>query len=337
VKALHVRPRYFGFSYVGGIRISRWKKIRHRLELFGVKALVWLPRMLPLKLTVKLVGVLGILAFDLFRIRRRVSLENLYRAFGDTLDEAERIRIARRSYVNFAKSMAEFASFGKMKRQGIDRIVRVTGQENLEEAVSRGNGCLAISGHFGNWEMWGISADKCGRPVDFLVGEQTNGFVDEVMNGMRRAGGVGIISKGIAARGVFESLKKNRVVAFLSDQNARKAGVFVDFFKIPASTPQGAAQFSYRMDSPIVFGYIVRQKDESHISHYLPPIYPNLDAGKDEEVVRITAAYTRLLEECITKHPDHYFWAHRRWKTRPPGEANGAINEANADPPEPSG
>jgi KDO2-lipid IV(A) lauroyltransferase len=32
-------------------------------------------------------------------------------------------------------------------------------------------------------------------------------------------------------------------------------------------------------------------------------------------------AYHRILEEAIVTAPDQYFWQHKRWKTRPPGES----------------
>jgi KDO2-lipid IV(A) lauroyltransferase len=47
-------------------------------------------------------------------------------------------------------------------------------------------------------------------------------------------------------------------------------------------------------------------------------------AGELDEVVRrLTAAYTACLERLVRQWPEQYFWQHRRWKTRPPGESAG--------------
>jgi KDO2-lipid IV(A) lauroyltransferase len=154
-------------------------------------------------------------------------------------------------------------------------------------------------------------------PADFLVGEQSNKSIDELMNGLRRAAGIGIIARGIAARGVFASLKSGRMVALLSDQDARRAGVFVDFFGIPSSTYPGAAQFALRTGAPLVFCYILRNRDETHEAVFMPPIEPDQSSPRGEETIRLTQAYTSSLEDAIREHPDHYFWAHRRWKTKP--------------------
>jgi Kdo2-lipid IVA lauroyltransferase/acyltransferase len=300
---------------------SRWKRLRHRLELFGVRLLIWLPALLPLRWSVRVGGdLLGVLAFDVVRIRRRVTLENLRRAFGDSYSAGELVRIGRRSYINFAKSMVEFASIGRLGGERLRRLVAVRDRRYMDEALSLGRGAVVVTGHFGSWELLGAASVAHGMPADFLVGEQSNKSIDELMNGLRSAAGIGIIARGIAARGVFASLKAGRMVALLSDQDARRAGIFVDFFGIPSSTYPGAAQFAQRTGAPIVFCYIVRRRDESHEAVFLPPIEPDPAAPREDEIVRLTQAYTGALEDAIRKHPDHYFWAHRRWKTRPPRE-----------------
>jgi KDO2-lipid IV(A) lauroyltransferase len=269
-------------------------------------------------MSVALGGVLGRIAFDLLRIRRSVTLANLEQALGSTLSRRERIVTARCSYINFAKSMVEFALLGRLTRERIGSLVRLRDFHHIDRALSRGSGALVVTGHFGSWELLGAATAARGYPVDFLVGQQSNRLVDDLMNGLRRKAGIGIISRGIAARGVLGSIKNNRIVALLSDQDARRMGMFVDFFGIPASTFQGAAQFAYRTGCPIFCVFIIRLDDGTHEAVCLPPIEVRVGSDRDEEVRRLTAEHTRRLEEYVTRYPGHYFWAHRRWKTRPP-------------------
>jgi KDO2-lipid IV(A) lauroyltransferase len=303
--------------------VHSWRRFRHRLELAGVRFLKRLPALLPFRAAVKLGGLLGRFAFDIVRIRRGVTLDNIAAAFGERYTAAERKSIGRRSYVNFAKSMVEFASLDRLDPGRFRSIVRMEGIEYLDTALERGKGAVVVTGHFGSWELLGAATVAYGYAVDFLVGEQSNRLVDQLMNDLRAAGGIGIIARGVAARGVFASLKKNRIVALLSDQDARRAGIFVDFLGRPASTFQGAAQFALRMESVILCCCIVRQPDESHIAFFLPPIHVDTGAEREGEIRRLTEEHTRLLARCVEDHPDHYFWAHRRWKTKPPAEAGG--------------
>lgn len=303
---------------------SNWKRFRHRLELAGVRFLGKLPTLLPFRTAVKLGGLLGIVAFDVLRIRRGVTLDNIASAFGERYTAVEMRRIGRRSYVNFAKSMIEFASLERLEAGRLRGIVRIEGRKHLDAALEGGRGVVAVTGHFGSWELLGAAIVAHGYDVDFLVGEQSNRLVDDMMNDLRRAGGIGIIARGVAARGVFSSLKKNRIVALLSDQDARRAGIFVDFLGRPASTFQGAAQFALRMRSAIVCCCIVRQPDESHVALFLPAIHVDPDAEREGEIRRLTEEHTRALGSLVELHPDHYFWAHKRWKTKPPERIGGA-------------
>jgi KDO2-lipid IV(A) lauroyltransferase len=107
-------------------------------------------------------------------------------------------------------------------------------------------------------------------------------------------------------------------VALLADQDARRSGIFVNFFGTPASTFQGPAQFAYRAGCPIVCCYIVRRKDETHTAVFFPPIYPRADGERDAEIRRLTEEHTKILEGYVSRYPDHYFWAHKRWRTKPP-------------------
>ncbi|MCK4349632.1 MAG: lysophospholipid acyltransferase family protein, partial [Candidatus Krumholzibacteria bacterium] len=211
-----------------------------------------------------------------------------------------------------------FASFGRLSPERIRRIVRIEGAEHLDRCLDRGGGIVAVTGHFGSWELLGAASVAHGYPVDFLVGEQSNSLVDDMMNDLRRAAGIGIIARGIAARGIFASLKKNRIVALLGDQDARRSGIFVEFLGRPASTFQGAAQFALRMKSPIVCCYIVRLASEDHEAVFMPPIEVDPEAEREGEIRRLTEEHTKALEKAVSLHPDHYFWAHRRWKTKSP-------------------
>ena len=300
---------------------GRWKIARHRLELLGVHFLASLPRLLPYRTAVRFGTLLGILAFDIVRIRRGVTLANLKRAFGDKMSARERIRTGRRSYINFAKSMIEFASIPRLNPERIGKLVSFEGKEYVDRALEKGNGAVIVTGHFGSWEFLGAAAASSGMPADFLVGEQTNRLVDDYINSLRASAGIGTIPMGVTMRGVFKALRNNRVVAMLSDQDARRGGIFVYFFGIPSSTYPGASQFAYRLGSPVIFCYILRNEDETHRAVFLSPMEADPEKDRDQEIRRLTAGFTRALEDAIREHPDHYFWAHRRWKTRPPAES----------------
>jgi len=290
------------------------KRIRHRLEYWLTCSISYFAQLLPYRFALFLGEVVGDIAFEVVRFRRRVALTNLLRCFKDK-DIRELKRIGKDSYRNLGRSLIEYALFPKLIRKDLSDFVRFDHAEYFEHALKGGKGALLLTGHFGSWELMGAAVSRMGYPVDFLVGEQHNPLVDELMNRYRRMMGVGIIKAGTSARAVIKALKQNRFVAMLSDQDAGKDGVLVDFFGHPTSTPKGPAAFALQTQAPIIIGFIIRRgpKRQTVFLKKLDPSQKTRD--KDEDTKKITQEYTSLLESYIRKHPDHWYWIHRRWKS----------------------
>jgi Kdo2-lipid IVA lauroyltransferase/acyltransferase len=126
--------------------------------------------------------------------------------------------------------------------------------------------------------------------------------------------GIGLIEMGVAARGVIKAVRAGRMVAMLSDQDAGSDGVIVQFLGRPASTPKGPAAFSLKTGAPLVCGFIIREGLRQKIVIETPLETP-LTGDKDENIRRLTQAYTSILEKYVSLYPDHWFWPHRRWKS----------------------
>jgi KDO2-lipid IV(A) lauroyltransferase len=72
------------------------------------------------------------------------------------------------------------------------------------------------------------------------------------------------------------------------------------------------------MGCPIVPVFLVRQPDGRHVAHVTPAIEPDPAQDEASAVHALTQAHTDRLAEFVRRHPDHWFWVHRRWKTQPP-------------------
>jgi KDO2-lipid IV(A) lauroyltransferase len=290
-------------------------KKKHKFE-YGVTYLSGaFLRILPYRLALSFGSFLGFLAFDLFRVRRKVTLINLKNSLGDQKNVKELKKIGRRAYKNIGKSMVEYSLFPSLNKKKISKLVEFEGAENFDEALKGGKGAIVVAGHFGSWELMGAATRQRGYPVDFLVGEQHNILVDDLMNDYRKSMGIGIIKMGAAAKGVIKALKNNRFVAMLSDQDAGNDGTVVNFFGRPASTPKGPAAFALKMNAPIILGFIIRENKKKQKIIIEKPIFIEKSGNKEDDIRKLTQTYTSILEHYIRKHPDHWFWPHRRWKS----------------------
>ena len=264
---------------------------------------------------------LGWFVFQVLRVRRKVVMDNLTRAFPEK-EKKELLGIGCRVYQNFAKMTVEYMRFPVMNKEHVLNMCQIANPEHFDWVLENGKGCVIIGGHFGNWELMGAHIAQSGYPIAYLVGKQKNKHVNTVMNENRAMMGIGIIQMGMAVRGVIKALRKNKMIALLSDQDARKDGVFVNFMGRKASTPQGPAVFALKTGAPILFCVAVRQPNGTH--RIISEVFPldHLKGLTPENIREATQTYTSALEKMVRADPDHWFWMHKRWKTRPPEEKN---------------
>jgi len=293
-----------------------WKKIQHRIEYISLQGILLIIWQVPLKTVLKMGDFIGWFFFSVVRIRRKVSLQNLTRAFPEKSHQ-EKMGIARRAYKNFAKMTLEYMRFPAYSQEDIFSLCQVEGGENIEWVLRNGRGGVVVAGHFGNWELMGAVLALSGYPVSFLVGEQHNKRVDDRMNSHRKMMGIQIIHMGVAVRGVIKALRNNEFVALLSDQDAGREGVFIDFFGIPSSTHQGPAAFALKTGSPIIFGTTIRLPKGRHRMICELLTFDHLKGMTEENIREVSQAYSSLLEKWVRLYPDHWFWMHRRWKSKP--------------------
>src|SRR5438128_1208928 len=156
---------------------------------------------------------------------------------------------------------------------------------------------------------------KLGRPLD-------NRYVNDWLMGVRERQGGKIIAKKGATEEVSEILEKRGVIGFVADQNAGSKGIFVDFFGRKASTYKSIGLLAMEYNIPVAVGYARRVNDRFQVEVGVQDIIRPQDwANEPDPLGYITQRYTKAIEDFVRKDPGQYWWVHRRWKTRPKGEA----------------
>ncbi len=286
----------------------------HRIEYGLSRIVIFFAGLLPIRCALAFGACLGWTAWSILGIRKKIVLQNLHQAFPE-MNKRDRWRIGLHSYMNSGRFMMEFARQNRMGEDYISKHVTVQNPEALD-ALKSIEGAILITGHFGNWELFGIVNRYKLGDVSFLVGRQSNSLVDAYINGMRSIHGIKLYNRKSAVKGILKSMKRGGYVCWLSDQDAGKAGVVIDFFGFPASTPRGAAAFSVKLGVPVVPSVLIRKgKGPDHILVIGEPVYPDRNLKQEEAEREVTQNYTRQFENMIRKNPELYWWAHRRWKT----------------------
>lgn len=257
-------------------------------------------------------------------IRRDVARANLRLAFPGQGDR-EREALLDLHYREMGRIAAEYGRLAALARAPDDEVV--VGGEGMDAVLAlKGRGVLMVSGHIGNFELGAAWLARY-NPVDFLVRPLSNKSVDARIERLRREAGVGVISTHGGVKQVFKALRAGHWIAIAADQDAGRHGVFVPFFGKLASTGEGAARIALQTGSALFLGSMRRQADGRHRLDCDPPRVP-VGPADEAKVIELTAWHTALLESRVRETPEHYFWLHRRWKTRPPVAASSRVAES---------
>lgn len=263
----------------------------------------------------------GWLLAHVVRLRREPALKALARAFPEKT-ERERQALYAAVCRHQALNAMELVRFAGGRAAELSARLEVRGLENVPAALARGKGVLILIAHFGNYPLLALAVPKLfGYPLAAIAKPLKNKALNAMWWDLQRRAGVNGIPARNAYRASVRALRDNALVGFMIDQNRpANQGVFVDFFGRLASTTPGLAFMSAQTGAPVVPVFMRRLPDGRHLVDVRPPLEPPPDRA-DETIRAHTAAYTKIVEAEIRLYPDQWLWLHKRWKSRPPGEA----------------
>jgi KDO2-lipid IV(A) lauroyltransferase len=296
-----------------------------------MRLLGWILAHLPRRFVAALGAALGALLWSL-GVRRRVVLDNLRLAFPEKT-EAERRDIARRTFRNVGVMVPEFLRVPSLPPATLESIFVYEGWECLEAARARGKGIIAATGHFGNFEVLAAAHTLRGVPITMISRQMGKSGANDVWRKARLRSGVEdlVVNKGQTLNAAIRSLKAGRVLGYVIDQNQpQRRAIFPTFFGVPAATSATPALLAMRTGAAVVFAVSVPLPDGRHRVVIEGPLDPPDTGDRDADVLAFMQDLNDRLERFVRAHPEHWYWLHRRWKTRPAG---GAAGTAAPPPP----
>jgi Kdo2-lipid IVA lauroyltransferase/acyltransferase len=294
---------------------------RARLEYLPVAALVRIFTAMPVERAVKAGAALGSIIMRLDLGNRPIAERNLEIAFPE-LDRDARLKILIAMYRNWGRVIAEWPHAGALNRGNVEQFVTYDGIENLNQALklAEKRGVIILTAHYGNFELLPLAHSIYGHRLAMIHRPLRNPQIDEQIRRVRTSFGAEIIERKQAGLALVKYLRQKWQVAVALDLDVRD-GVFVDFFGKQACTSDGVARIAMATRAPVVPAFMVR---DGHTARHRITVLPVMEmtAARDrEEAAREnTQLMTAAIEMMIRRHPDHWNWIHRRWKTRPKGE-----------------
>lgn len=260
--------------------------------------------------------LLGTLWFDVFRIRRKIVLENLQIAFPE-VPLALRVAIGRRSLWHMGRGFIEYFEFFNLTKENIGKKVEFHGLEYLEEARMQKKGALILSLHLGNGDFAIAGLGLIGWPMVLISKTFKLKWLNNLWFGIRAQFGTQFIPPRHSSYGILKALKKNERVIFVLDQfMGPPIGCKTQFFGKETGTAMGLAVMAHRSGAPVIPIYTYRTSDDTHVVILDSPIpFQTEGFASEAEMIQFnTQVYTHRIESIVRKYPDQWMWVHRRWK-----------------------
>lgn len=315
---------------------SLQKKRRHKkkrnifLDWLGyvlMRFVLFVLYLFPVRSNLRFACFLGNLMWKHYQRGRERAMTNLRAAFPDK-DDTWWQDVGRRSFQHIVMLVIDLLFTPRLVRK--DNWRQYCTPINIERAkwmMQENKGLLMLTGHYGNFEILGYAVGVFGFNVYSIARPLDNRFINDYLYGIRQRTGQKILDKFGAAEQMSRLAKEGATLCFISDQDAGRKGVFVDFFGRKASSYKSIGLLAIQYNMPIVVACCRQTPGEFFFEIEVGRIImPEEWADADNPLKWVTQEYNTELEKLIRKDPTQYWWIHRRWKTRPKEERQAAAS-----------
>lgn len=270
---------------------------------------------LPYRWQLELGRQCGRLLHSLLTKRREIVRVNLALCFPHQ-EPAERDKVTLHCFESMGMGVMEIALAWWAKDPRTHCECTIKGLEYIREALRQGRGVLLCGAHLHTAELAGRLM-TLEQPVAIVYRPQNDGVAETISNRCRSRYYEELIQHR-DMRGILRALAKNRVVWYAPDIDAgSKRSVFAPFFGVPAASLTATSRLAKVSGAAVVPCFYYRRADGTG---YDIEVGPALDRFPSGEVLQDTVRINHLIEGAVSRVPEQYFWQHRRFKSRPPGE-----------------
>jgi len=287
------------------------------IYLFIYKFFSFLAKLLPKSIMDFLLKGLSWFAYNIDKKHQHIINANLKLAFGDSLGQKERDNIGKRTFYNLLQTIIGFMRRNGRSKEELLKNITFRNEHILKEAIAHNKKIIFVTGHYSNWELlppaitskFGITLVGIGRKLD-------SDLMDKVLIENREQFGVEMLYRRGGMKGALKSLKESKAIGLLLDQHlgAKQGGIEVDFFNHRTMQSPAASIMARSFSADMIPAYISTDDYENYTVTFYEPIPCVKTEDKDADLLQMTQAQSKVMEEVIRSKPEEWFWVHKRWK-----------------------
>ena len=272
---------------------------------------------LPLPVLRGIGWVLGRLLFILAAPRRKVALRNLALCFPEATP-AQRKVWARESFVLFCQTFLDRSWLWFGAEALVRRRVKLVGATHELEGDTP---TIVFAPHFYSMDAGGLALPlNTEREFTSIFATNPDPVLDAwFMAGRQRFGNVRMLNRADGVKPIISTLRKGGLLYLLPDMDyGRNDSVFVPFFQVPETATIPSLSRFARLGKAKVVALYNRMTPEGYVAE-LSPAWEHFPT---DDHVADTARMNRELEAAIRTMVPQYYWVHKRFTTRPEGQAS---------------
>lgn len=270
--------------------------------------------LLPFRVLYVLSDLGYVLLYHIISYRKTVVFENLRNAFPERSEE-ERREIARKFYRFLPDLLVEAVKMRSISPNEVEKRMKMFQTEELERHFRAGKGVIAVTAHYGNWELGihriGLFTE---HPALIIYKPLRNKAFDTVYNGIRSRFGAIMVPMKLTLRKIIAYRHKPHISVFVADQTPGRSDshYFIDFLNQKTPVYTGVEKIAKATGFPVVFCHIDRIKR----GYYCCTFTTLVEEPSAVPEHGITDIHNHFTENIIRRKPELWLWSHRRWKRK---------------------
>jgi Kdo2-lipid IVA lauroyltransferase/acyltransferase len=304
--------------------LSRWKRVRYRLEWLGLWLAARLVPLLSRKACFHLGQTLGALMSLFDRNRYSVALNNLEVAFGSQLSIQDRRKIARESFQHFTRTMLDLLWSPRLSRENLRDYIEFENLEEIERATGPERNFITACYHYSNFEWFSLASGYSELTGTIIAQEFKNSLLDPIFQKIREQSGHELIPRERGIVRLYKVLRRKGRTALLVDLTVPpdEGAVAIECFGLKTSVTSAHAWLHQQTGVPIIPVHC----EPLAGGRYRVVFHRKIDTTQDMTLRQIAQACWNSFEPYVRKNPAPWLWMYKHWRYRP----------SNADRPYPS-
>ncbi len=278
--------------------------------------ILWLIHFLPFRVIVSIGNGLGSLLYLLATERRKVGAINLKLCFPGMSDDA-RNKLLRDHFKMFGRGLIERSILWWSSAERIRSLIRVEGVEHFE--AIRDKPAILLTPHFVGMDVGGQWIAQHTDTVCMYANQKSIYLTELLLQKRARFRNQHLYSRQQGLRPILKGMRENMPFIYPPDQDQGvKDGAFIPFFGVPAATMASVPRIAQTTGAKVVPS-ITRMLPGGE--GYVLTFYPAWESYPSGDDIADARRMNEFIEQRVLEMPEQYFWLHKRFKTRPEGEA----------------